>query len=80
MEWYNVKSTVRPEDEDTVTSKKYNYIRRNITEATEEIEGETVTYYEYEECKVPKESWGMYEELIQTQADVDYLNMITEGL
>lgn len=80
MEWYNVKSTVRPEDEDTVTSKKYNYIRRNITEATEEIEGETVTCYEYEECKVPKESWGMYEELIQTQADVDYLNMITEGL
>ena len=80
MEWYDVKSTVRPEDEDTTSSKKYNFVRRNIIETTEETEGETIMVYLYQECKVPKESYGMYEELIQAQADIDYLTMITEDL
>ena len=80
MEWYDVKSTVRPDDEDITTSKKYNFVRRNIIETTEETEGETITVYLYQECKIPKESYGMYEELIQAQADIDYLTMITEDL
>ena len=80
MEWYDVKSTVRPDDEDTTSSKKYNFVRQNIIETTEEREGETITVYLYQECKIPKESYGMYEELTQAQADIDYLTMITEDL
>ena len=80
MEWYNAESTIYPEEYDLESSAIYNYVRRNVQEVSEEIDGETVTKYVYEECKVPKESWGMYEELMQTKADVDYLNMITEDL
>ena len=80
MEWYEVESAIRPEEYDMESSSIYNYVRQNIREVREEIEGEIVTKYDYEECKVPKESWGMYEELMQTKADVDYLNMITEDL
>lgn len=80
MEWYEVESAIRPEEYDMESSSIYNYVRQNIREVREEIEGEIVTKYVYEECKVPKESWGMYEELMQTKADVDYLNMITEDL
>ena len=80
MEWYDVKSTVRPEDEDTTSSKKYNFVRQNIIETTEEREGETITVYLYQECKIPKESYGIYEALTQAQADIDYLTMITEDL
>lgn len=80
MEWYEVESAVEPEECDMESSAVYNYVRRNIREVPEEIEGEAVVKYVYEECKVPKESWGMYEELLQAQADIDYLNMITEDL
>lgn len=81
MEWYNVESTVMPEEIDTTTSKIYNYIRRGIVHVEREQEdGETITVYLYEECKINKESWGMYEELLQAQADIDYLTMITEDL
>ena len=55
-------------------------MRRNIREVTEIIEGEEITKYVYEECKIPKESWGMYQELVQQKADIDYLTMITEDL
>lgn len=55
-------------------------MRRNIEEVAREQDGETVTMFEYEECKVPKESWGLYLELAQAKADIDYLNMITEEI
>ena len=67
MDWYNSESTVQPLDVDTMSSKVYNYVRRNIT--SEEIDG--VTWYKYEECKVPKSAWNMYLELKQQQSDVD---------
>lgn len=80
MEWYYSESMIEPAETDTESSQIYNYVRRNIRTETNEEEGQTVTKYVYEECKVPKESWGMYLELIQAQADIDYLNMITEDL
>ena len=80
MEWYNSESMSEPMEIDTESSAVYNYVRRNIREVSDTIEGETVTRYEYEERKIPKESWGIYQELTQQKADIDYLTMITEDL
>ena len=80
MEWYNSESMTEPLEIDTESSAVYNYVRRNIQEITETIEGEEVTKYVYEECKILKESWGIYQELTQQKADIDYLTMITEDL
>ena len=80
MEWYNSQSMTEPLEIDTESSAVYNYVRRNIQEITETIEGEEVTKYVYEECKILKESWGIYQELTQQKADIDYLTMITEDL
>lgn len=80
MNWYNAESLIRPEEEDITSSSVYNYLRRNIREVTEEEDGVTVTKYVYEECRILKESWGMYEQMLQQQADIDFLNMLTEDL
>ena len=80
MEWYLAESGIEPEETDLESSKVYNYVRRNIRQESETIDGEPVVKWVYEECKISKESWGMYLQLIQTQANVDYLNMITEDL
>jgi len=69
-----------PQEEDLTSSKKFNYVRRNIEEVEREEEGKTVTIYEYEEAKILKDDWGIYIDLTQAQADIDYLNMITEDL
>ena len=80
MNWYKVESAVMPLDTDTTSSEVYNYIRRNIEEVEREENGETITMYAYEEAKVLKEDWGLYVDLTQAQADIEYLNMITEEL
>ena len=80
-EWYRSESTVMPEETDLTSSKVYNYVRRNIEEEErEDEEGETITMYAYDEAKVLKADWGIYTDLTQAQADIDYLNMITEDL
>lgn len=76
MEWYKSRSTERPSETDTTSSEKYNYVRKNIVEVNEE-EG---AYFEYDEAKVLKEDWGIYLELIQAKADIEYLNMVTEDM
>ena len=80
MEWYYAESGVEPAEVDMESSKVYNYVRRNIHKESETVDGELLTKWVYEECKVLKESWGMYEQLVQAQADIDYLSMITEDL
>lgn len=79
MEWYNAQSAEKPETMDTTSSQQYNYARRNIEETQiENQDGAKLTVYNYEEAKVPKESWGLYLELVQQRADIDYLSMVTE--
>ena len=76
MEWYKSESATRPEEIDTTSSRKYNYVRKNITEEQRPSEdGETITVFVYDECKIPKEAWGLYLELAATQEAVDYLIM-----
>ena len=67
MIWYRTESTVMPLKEDTTSSKIYNYVRRNITE--ENVDG--VTWYTYEECKIPKSQWELYKESEQQSSDID---------
>lgn len=69
MNWYKSESATYPLDVDTTSSKKYNYIRKNITEVVKE----EITYYEFEECKILKEDWFLYESIIKNESDVSDL-------
>lgn len=66
MNWKTVQSNERPDELDKTSSHVYNFVRRNIVEKTREDEqtGETVVYYEYEEAKITKSDWSLYEKLI----------------
>lgn len=80
MNWIIAHSAERPALEDTTSSKIYNYVRRNISEIHTSDEQGEMTMYEYEELKIKKDAWDIYKELEKAQADIDYLNMITEDL
>ena len=54
IEYRLVASSVKPTTIDLTSSKKYNYVRKNITEITND-DGSVM--YEYEEAKVSKEVW-----------------------
>lgn len=60
--WYTSRSSIYPELEDTTSSAKYNYIRRNIV-VIEREDGNP--YYEYEEAKIPKDVWSIYQKLAE---------------
>ena len=80
MEWKKVESMTEPSEYDFTSSKKYNYIHKNIETVEREHDGETYIVYVYDEAKVNKDDWQLYLDLTQAQADIDYLNMITEDL
>lgn len=80
MEWKKVESMNRPSEYDFTSSKRYNYIHRNIEEVEREHDGETYKVFTYDEAKVVKDDWAVYQDLVQAQADIDYLTMITEDL
>ena len=66
MNWYKTESTEYPILIDTTSSKKYNYMRRNVVQVErEDRDGNIIIYYEYEECKVLKEEWGIVQQLIE---------------
>jgi hypothetical protein len=70
----------RPQEVDITSSKIVNYVRKNIhTIQIESMDGQA-TAYEYDELAVNKGQWTIYQELEQTKADIDFLNMITEDL
>lgn len=60
MDYYKSGSTVKPEKIDMDSSKTSVYLRRNITEKEREIDGHTLTYYEYEEAKLTKDEYKEY--------------------
>ena len=79
--WYKSESTARPEIIDKISSKVYVYVRKNIEEVEREDEqtGDKYTVYVYDEMKVPKEVYGIFEN--QMQADLrlaDIEEVITE--
>ena len=61
MNWKKAESTVRPAELDTTSSRKFNYVRKNIVEEQRETEQGTITMYVYDELKVAKADWELFE-------------------
>ena len=89
MNWYKSESIVRPDEVDITSSKKVVYLRRNIVERQreDEISGETVTYYEYDEAKLSRTEYEVYLKetsnydwfepiLKQHEADIYYISLM----
>ena len=74
--WYKTEGGVRPKEVDETISDTSVFLRKNIEEVQREVEGEIVTVFVYDELKMPKELYPVFE---QQQADIDYLTMIVEG-
>ena len=85
LKYVKSQSSVKPDLVDTTSSKVVVYLRQNIVEnqRTDEISGETSTFYEYQEAKLTKEEYQEYlKELeiidIQKQrADIDYIALMS---
>lgn len=71
--WYKSESNARPEMVDSNSSKKYVYVRKNITEIRRDDE----TLYEYDEAKIPKEVYDIFQS--QSEAN-DRLDDIEEAI
>ena len=55
------QSSVYPELIDTTSSKKYVYLRQNVVEMqSDNTDGETYIYYEYDETKLTKKEYEQY--------------------
>lgn len=69
--WYEVENgtLIRPSDIDTTSSRAYVYVRRHITLVPED--GENPAHYRWEEQKIPKEVWPVYEKELAHDAALD---------
>ena len=77
--WYEGTSSVYPSLVDTTSSKKWVYVRRNIEEhEREDDEGIKEKFYKWEEMKIPKENYPIYELEAQNAANLDYLAMMSD--
>lgn len=76
--WYEGTSSVYPSLVDTTSSKKWVYVRRNIEEhEREDDEGIKEKFYRWEEQKIPKENYPIYELEVQNAANLDYIAMMS---
>ena len=84
LNYVKSSSSVKPELVDTTSSKTTVYIRQNIIEnqRTDEMSGETSTFYEYQEAKLTKEEYREYLkeleiiDIQQQRADIDYIALM----
>ena len=85
LNYVKSSSSVKPDLVDTTSSKVVVYLRQNIVKniKIDEISGEEIIFYEYEEAKLTKEEYQEYlKELeiidIQKQrADIDYIALMS---
>ena len=85
LKYVKSQSSVKPDLIDTTSSKVVVYLRQNIVEntKTDEMSGEEIVFYEYEEAKLTKQEYQEYlKELeiidIQKQrADIDYIALMS---
>lgn len=81
MSWYYTEGKDRPLVTDETSSKKWVYIRRNIEEFEREDETDPTIkekFYKWEEMKIPKENYPIYELEVQNAANLDYLAMMSD--
>ena len=81
MNWYYAEGRDRPLVTDEISSKKWVYVRRNIEEFEREDEIDPTIkekFYKWEEMKIPKENYPIYELEVQNAANLDYLAMMSD--
>lgn len=79
MDFYKSESGSRPQEIDTTSSKKWNYVRKNITEEVRtDDDGNEYIMYVYDECKIAKEDWSLYEQTTQNTADIEYIAVMSD--
>ena len=84
LNYVKSSSSVKPDLIDTTSSKTTVYIRQNIVanQRTDEMSGETSTFYEYQEAKLTKEEYREYLkeleiiDIQQQRADIDYIALM----
>lgn len=77
--WYEGTSSVYPSLVDTTSSKKWVYVRRNIEEhEREDDKGIKEKFYRWEEQKISKENYSVYELEVQNAANLDYIAMMSD--
>ena len=85
LNYVKSSSSVKPDLVDTTSSKTTVYIRQNIIEnkKTDEMSGEEIVFYEYEEAKLTKQEYQEYLkeleiiDIQQQRADIDYIMLMT---
>ena len=62
LNYIKSQSSVKPDLVDTTSSKVVVYLRQNIVEniKTDEMSGEEIVFYEYEEAKLTKQEYQEY--------------------
>ena len=78
---YYAEGKERPAIVDETSSKKWVYIRRNIEEFEREDETDPTIkekFYKWEEQKIPKENYPIYQLEVQNSANLDYIAMMSE--
>lgn len=81
MSWYYAEGRDRPLVTDETSSKKWVYIRRNIEEFEREDETDPTIkekFYKWEEIKIRKEDYPIYQLEVQNAANLDYLAMMSD--
>lgn len=77
--WYSGESSIYPALVDTTSSKKWVYVRRDIEKHERENEqGIKEKFYKWEEMKIPKENYPIYELAVQNAANLDYFAMMSD--
>ena len=81
MNWYYAEGRDRPLVTDETSSKKWVYVRRNIEEFEREDETDPAIkekFYKWEEMKIRKEDYPIYQLEVQNAASLDYIAMMSD--
>lgn len=77
--WYKGESSVYPTLVDYTSSKKWVYVRRNIEECEREYDdGIKEKFYKWEEMKIRKEDYPIYQLEVKNAANIDYIAMMND--
>ena len=79
--WYYAEGKEHPAIVNETSSKKWVYIRRNIEEFEREDETDPTIkekFYKWEEMRIRKENYSIYELEVQNAANLDYLAMMND--
>ena len=85
LNYVKSQSSVKPDLVDTTSSKSTVYLRKNIVEnkKIDEMSGEEIVFYDYEEAKLTKEEYAEYLkelELTDTLETIEGLKEENKGL